>query len=309
MGFARLGERAGRQGTVSEQVHDGDTITAIADGNIGVRLLGIDTPEISFIFPGRSFLGLARPEWSQLLSDPFNSKYGEFSVPLHEGLKAWWSSRVGKHAATTHKDHADKATDQLREMVEADRKIMGKTNEDFKFYMVFGYEVMDGYGRFLCVINRDQPERTVPAPRPPTYNQRMLERGLAFPYFIFPNVNPYNRADSVTEAVIKPGTAKTVMSDNREIKTARENVQQARAKHLGLFDASDPALLEPFELRAIARREPPGRWLIDISKNDDVLIHPHNYYTVPHPEDRLFIPSHYVPLFVEQGWKRQTAPA
>lgn len=309
-GFAKLGFRGKRQGSVAEQVHDGDTITTLADGNIPVRLLGMDTPEVSFQLPpdGR-FVSLKDKRWSEVLGDPFHSKWGDFDSPVPVGLKAWWTSRTGKHAAEVHREHAKNATDKLRDMVAADMQTMDKTPDTFKFYMVFGHEVMDGYGRFLCAINRNQPERDDPEPRPPTYNQRLLERGLAFPYFIWPNINPWKLTDSVMEAVIQPGTALTSMAENREISFARDNVRKAREQHIGLFDATDPALLEPFELRAIARRSLPRRWVIDLSKNDNILIHPHNYYTVPHPEDRLFIPRHFVPLFVEQGWKKQAVPA
>lgn len=311
-GFARLGQREGRQGTVAEQVHDGDTISTLADGNIGVRLLGIDTPEVSFQFPkpGGRFISLEDDAWGDLLADPFNEdKFGAFDAPVPTGLKKWLQSRTSRSQARTHFEHAQAATNKLRELVEADKRILQKTDDTFSFYMVFGHEVMDGYGRFLCMINRNQPNRTKPTPRPPTYNQRMLERGMAFPYFIWPNINPWQRADSVVQAVLKPGTAADVMAENREVRTAREHVQQARQRHLGLFDAMNPALLEPFELRAISRRQLPVRYLIDLSRNDDVLIHPHNYHTVPHPEDRLFVPGQYVPLFVERGWKRQAAPA
>ena len=46
IGRAKLGRRGDGIGSVKQQVHDGDTITVRADGNFGVRLLGIDTPEI-----------------------------------------------------------------------------------------------------------------------------------------------------------------------------------------------------------------------------------------------------------------------
>lgn len=313
-GFARLGQRGKRQGTIAEQVHDGDTITSAPDGNIGVRLLGIDTPEISFQFPTNDgkvrFVSIKDARWGELLGNPFDeAKYGAFGQQIPAGLKAWWQSRTGKHEAATHHQHADAATQGLRRMVEADRQVMGKSVEEFDFYMIFGHEVMDGYGRFLCLINRNQPKRTEPTPRPPTYNQRMLERGLAFPYFIWPNINPYDLGDSIMDSVIKPGTAAEAAAANREMTTARTNVQNARRQHLGVFSATDPAMLEPFELRAIARRTLPGRYLIDLSKNENVLIHPLNYHTVPHPEDRLFVPKHYVPLFESVGWQTQTEPA
>ena len=118
IGFARLGLRGDKQGTVNQQVHDGDTIRTLADGNISVRLLGIDTPEISLQFPSKgNFLGLKNPQWAELLADLFNEqKFGPFSSAVPAGLKAWLTSRTGKHAAEIHYEHANKATDALREM-------------------------------------------------------------------------------------------------------------------------------------------------------------------------------------------------
>jgi len=55
----------------------------------------------------------------------------------------------------------------------------------------------------------------------------------------------------------------------------------------------------------LARRRPPNRWVIDLTSNNDVLIKPQNYYTIPNIEDRLFIPEDYVPLLVERGWQKQ----
>jgi glyoxylase-like metal-dependent hydrolase (beta-lactamase superfamily II) len=52
------------------------------------------------------------------------------------------------------------------------------------------------------------------------------------------------------------------------------------------------------------RRQPPDRWLIDLSGEGDTLIPPQSYPSVPLPEDRLFIPAEFVPLWVEKGWQR-----
>jgi hypothetical protein len=79
----------------------------------------------------------------------------------------------------------------------------------------------------------------------------------------------------------------------------------ARNLKIGIFDEKDPLRLEPFEVRFLAQRFPPSRWVIDLSRNDDTLISPQNYYTIPNSEDRLYISEEYVPLFVEKGWKRQ----
>ncbi|MGH3145637.1 MAG: hypothetical protein ACRDTR_07520, partial [Rubrobacter sp.] len=65
-----------------------------------------------------------------------------------------------------------------------------------------------------------------------------------------------------------------------------------------------PLSLEPFEVRLLSRRRPPDRWVIDLGDEGDLLIPPQEYYTVPHAEDRLFVPEEYVPLFVEAGWRR-----
>lgn len=66
----------------------------------------------------------------------------------------------------------------------------------------------------------------------------------------------------------------------------------------------DPLRLLPFEPRFVARRSPPERWVIDLGRNDDTLLAPQAYFRVANPEDRLFVPAEYVPLFVERGWRR-----
>lgn len=58
-----------------------------------------------------------------------------------------------------------------------------------------------------------------------------------------------------------------------------------------------------FEVRFPLRRRLPVRWVIDLSKNDDHLISPQEYYAVANLEDRLYIPAEFVPLFREAGWQ------
>jgi len=50
----------------------------------------------------------------------------------------------------------------------------------------------------------------------------------------------------------------------------------------GTVDLTDPLRLLPFEVRYLGRRTPPDRWVIDLSKNDSVLLKPLSY---PRPED------------------------
>lgn len=291
--------------SVAQQVHDGDTLHVIPKGNIGVRLLGIDTPEVSFMFPGPAgqFVSLNDARWNEFLSTALDPRWGQFSVPLSADLTSWLQPRLQGEPGTVHRAHADRATDALRAMISADMHIMGQDLSSFGYYMAFGFEVMDGYGRFLCTINRDQPLRNVPTPRPPTYNMRMLQSGLAFPYFIWPNINPLQRPDSVAKAVIPPGKAKELADSDTELLMARHAVQQARQNHLGVFEMMSPCLLEPFELRFLSRREMPSRYVIDLSSDTDRMLPPERYFEVPNSEDRLWVSSIYVPLFQQHGWK------
>jgi hypothetical protein len=55
-------------------------------------------------------------------------------------------------------------------------------------------------------------------------------------------------------------------------------------------------------VRFLAQRRPPDRRIIDLSKSENILIKPQEYYTISDAEDRLFIPPEYVSLFVEFGW-------
>ena len=52
IGHAQLGMHGVQQGTINQQVHDADTVTALLNGNVGVRFLGVDAPEVSFTLPG-----------------------------------------------------------------------------------------------------------------------------------------------------------------------------------------------------------------------------------------------------------------
>lgn len=293
----------------SDAVHDGDTVNVRLNGNLGVRLLGIDTPEVSFQFPGGGFVSLDSPQWEELLSEPLADKWGEFPEPMPAAMAARVSTATGSGAAADHHYHAEQAGADFRRLIEGDMQVMQQDLDEFGYYMNFGFEVMDRYGRLLCMLNRNQPERTVPTPRPPSYNLRLLERGRAFPYFIWPNVNPWDRPENPEDAVIPPGGAKEMAQNDRELESARNAVRKARSQHLGLFDRMRPLLLEPFELRFLARRSFPSRFLIDLNSDSDVLLHPKNYPQVAATEDRLWIPRVYVPLFAAAGWKVQDAPA
>jgi hypothetical protein len=183
-------------------------------------------------------------------------------------------------------------------------KTLGQSKDAFELFLAFAHEIMDGYGRLLCFINRAQAEEDVPEPRPPSYNERLLNGGFVTPYFIWPNIDPFRRQQRLADAVPKPGTARRLAERTGTLRRAREWVKDARVDETGVFAADDPLRVYPFELRFLSRRQPPDRWVIDLSADDDRLIPPQKYFAVPNPEDRLFVASEYVPLFEQKKWRR-----
>jgi endonuclease YncB( thermonuclease family) len=300
IGHAGLGFRGGVPGSVRQQVHDGDTINVRAIGNIGVRFLGVDAPEISFKLPGEEgFTGLCDIKWERYLSDPFTNWPHESR--LDEDLIDYLKAKIKPGVAMNHHRHATQAEDELEKEVSRDLEDLGQSVEEFQFFLAFAYEVMDRYGRLLGFINRYQPK----GKRPLSYNERLLQAGVISPYFIWPNINPFREKRPLANAVIEPNKAKEEADRDKLLRKAREGVQRARRKGKGIFNPNEPLQLEPFEVRFLADQRRPTRWAIDLSKNDDILIKPQKYYTIKNQEDRLYIPEEYVSLFVEKGWKRQ----
>ena len=124
-----------------------------------------------------------------------------------------------------------------------------------------------GFGRLLCYANREQAAE----PRPRSYNERLLELGAVSPYFIWPNVNPFRRQPSLEEAVPSPGDLSAILAD-ASLRAARDDVHAARLARIGIFDGHEPLRLEPFELRFLARRETPSRWVVNLAEpGTDVL--------------------------------------
>ncbi|MBE3561107.1 MAG: hypothetical protein IMW89_18080 [Ktedonobacteraceae bacterium] len=305
VGFGLYGQAPG---SPRRQVHDGDTINVRALGNINIRFLGIDAPEISFAFREhpQNFIPLEDSSWETYLSDPFAANLPPFEVPLSSGLLDALRPRLGPGTATNHAQHAQAAREALIEEIRTDMEVLGQSEDTFEFFLAFAYEIMDRYGRLLCYVNRNQPQEQTPVPRPRSYNERLLQVGWVSPYFIWPNVDPFRRLPSIAAAVLEPGTAADVASGHNALADAGRDVRAAREQGKGIFQQANPLRLAAFELRYLARRTAPDRWVIDLSKKDNVLLKPMNYYTIPYAEDRLFIPEEYVPLFVEKGWQRQT---
>jgi hypothetical protein len=304
---ALLGKRGHGRGSVAQQVHDGDTITVEALGNLGVRMLGIDTPEVSFTLPeSDQFTSIGNAAWQTFLDDPLAGASGALLQALGGPLVTHLRAATGQGSALNHAFHAQRAHRELEGLVSADMAELGQGKDSFAFFLAFAHEIMDGYGRFLCFINRDQPVDGIPTPRPRSYNERLLEMGVASPYFIWPNVNPFLRSSTLRAAVPTPGDIAATATSASGLGSARTWVRAARQSQKGIFEAGNTLKLQPFELRFLARQQAPDRWLIDLSDvTTNTLLKPENYCQVPNIEDRLFVPSEYVPLFIEQGWQRQ----
>ncbi|MEV0027879.1 hypothetical protein [Nocardia sp. NPDC050793] len=291
----------GNPQTLERSIPDGDTTGVHVQGSMLVRFLGIDTPEKRIDLPGPdSQTSLDSDDWETYLSDPFRPEFGAFD--LYPSLAAHLATRIGAGAAANHHRHALKAGDSLRELVQLDMTALGQTAAEFNYFLAFEFEVFDSRGRFLAFVNRDQPNPTVPSPRPLSYNERQLQRGVALPFFIWPNIDPF-RDVTLLDAVLEPGTAHDVATTSPSLKRAREFVKQARADKKGVFDPQDPLRFEAFEIRYLARRQSPDRAVIDLSRNDDTLRAAQRYFEIPNPEDRLYIPPQFVSLFVSRGWQ------
>lgn len=303
IGHFGLGIHADHVGSPANEVHDGDTVKVRALGNFSVRFLAIDTPEISLQFPGtKGFPNISNEKWEKFLTDPFAPEYQ--TLEISEALKKDLKKRLGPGVAANHYKHATDARDFLAKQVEKDKTDLQCTNDSFVFFLVFAHEIMDRYGRMLVYINRENPD----PPRPLDYNTRLLKNGLACPYAIFPNVGESACYESLSKLVLEPFTANQWANNDKFVRDARQFVAEARKNHLGIFNKNNPLRLEPFELRFLAGRRPPERWVIDLSKNDDILVAPQNYFLIK-MEDRLFVPEEYVPLFEKKGWKRQVMAA
>jgi endonuclease YncB( thermonuclease family) len=312
VGTAALGQHGAGPGSVGQQVHDGDTVIVDPSGNLSVRFLGVDTPEVSFTLPKEAvaaadnrpdeslFVKISDPRWETFLKNPFAARYPK--LVLKQGLREYIKRRSGPGAAANHADLARAATVALRAEVNRDMTDLNQDKNTFGFFLAFASEVMDGYGRFLGFLHPNQPT----PPRKASYNERMLQLGWATPYFIWPNLDPYRRQTSLVEAVPKP---KSVVPEGvtaaakQPLDDARAWARQARDHDLGVWEPGKKLRLFPSELRFLARRTPPDRWVIDLSAADDKLLHPQLYYRIRHPEDRLYVPEPYVPLFVDKGWK------
>jgi len=138
-----------------------------------------------------------------------------------------------------------------------------------------------------------------------SYNELMLQAGMAAPYFIWPNLDPFKKQPNLLDAVPAPEDIPSVAGTGR-LKKARNFVARARRDGIGIFEPN-PLRLQPFELRYLAGNRAPDRWVIDLSWREGAVLSPTAYHTIEKAENRLYVSTGFVPLFEYVGWQRHTA--
>ncbi|MEM6711044.1 MAG: hypothetical protein AAF590_02050, partial [Pseudomonadota bacterium] len=218
-------------------------------------------------------------------------------LDLPQELQTFLRDKACADAAQRQKDYAEEAEDALEALIQTDFDELGVD----RFFLAFAFEALDGFGRLLAYVHPEQKD-TPAADRRPSFNERLLDSGAAYPYFIFPNVDPFRSRGSPIEAAAMASSPQAILQGSPRLRRARQSVAQAREQGLGVFNADRPNLFEPFELRFLARRSPPSRWLIDLSAEESVILEPTQYPQIPKAEDRLWLPPEFVPLFQMSGW-------
>ncbi|MBL7775788.1 MAG: hypothetical protein JNK89_07270 [Saprospiraceae bacterium] len=306
--FGTYGDSAG---TVRQIVHDGDTLEIRLDADLGVRFLGIDTAEVSMLLPSTdTFVSLKNARWNEF----FISGAWRENLFLHPGLMLDLEVRIGDgtDVAYNHARQAERGQRTLEDFIIADLDQSDRTKEDFRFFMAFGHEFLDGSGRLLCYLHPDRSnfsDRKLRDALPSSsYNERQLAAGAAHPYFIWPNIQPFLNNRPFAPENLEPKKFWSIVQRSSKLQQARTSVKAARKAGLGVFDPQDPLRLAPFELRFLSRKALPKRYVLDLSQpGSKRLLDPELYYTIPNPEDRLFIPAEYQLLFQATGWALEVA--
>lgn len=306
-GQTNFATRSNSRASTAQIVHDGDTVSVSTDANLGIRFLGIDTPEISFDFPGRrGFLSMNNPVWSEFFTGPeLAKKIKNFHPILLEHLRTVIGD--GTDVAENHYRHASNGKENLKKEIEDDMRAGGKTTEDFLFFQAYANEFLDSYGRLLCYLrpHRDNFEGEIPVTSVIDYNIRQLAGGFATPYFIFPNVDPFLRiSNPLDKKIISPDGFWKFMTNASKLTSAREAVKGARNRQAGIYNPIDPLRLLPMELRFIARGSKPNRPVIDLGQPGvNKILDPELYFTIQNVEDRFYLPNMFEDYFKLAGWE------
>ncbi len=306
VGRSLLGLYGSRLGSIRQLVHDGDTLNVRLPGNIGLRFLGIDSPEVSFPLPGStSFVSLKNSQWDDFFASGRWRRNLRFPTHLLRHLEDRIQGRA--EVAQNHARHAERAERNLEAIMLADFEKSSRPPEEYTLFMAFAYEFLDATGRLLSYIHTDRSNFDDPAEAKKrtdlSYNEHQLIAGTALPYFIWPNIQPFLSQNPFAPENLRPDVFWKNVEASAKLRKARKSVAAARKAGIGVFDPSDPLLLEPFELRFISRRRLPSRFVIDLSQpGSNRFLLPEHYYHIPNAEDRLFVPADFRPLFESAGW-------
>lgn len=307
MGQAKLGLHGTGTGSVKQNVHDGDTLNVSFFKNLGVRFLGMDTPEISFQLPGdNDFVHLNKPAWTQFFTSGQWLQGLNVGAELLAHLKACIGD--GSQVAANHYAHANAAQRSLEAAVQSHLDRSGKAKEDFLFFLAFAHEFLDVYGRLLCYLHANEDNFANAADREEakkwSYNERQLANGGALPYFIWPNVQPFLSVNAFTEDSVRPNQFWKKVNTSKRLQEGRRLVSQARTAGLGVHAPDNSLILRAFELRFISRKKGPDRYVVNLADpGNHRLLPPEHYFLVPQDEDRLYIPKEYAPIFRMYGWE------
>ncbi|NWF89664.1 MAG: hypothetical protein HXY50_09405 [Ignavibacteriaceae bacterium] len=306
LGEAGFGLHGKKIGTVKQIVHDGDTINTRLIHNLGVRFLGVDTPEVSFQLPGsHSFTKLSDKKWDEF----FRSGSWKENLAIGQDLYHYFSNKIGngKNVASNHYAFAIEAEKSLTKIISSDLRKSKKSARSFTFFMAFGFDFLDTYGRLLCYLNSStenyKSAKIQEEIKKLSYNERQLAAGWGIPYFIWPNIQPFLSIKAFAKENVLPKNFWNLVKKASKFHQARKFVSEARNNNRGIFSATDPLKLMPFELRVLSRKKSPDRFVIDLrNEGSNFLLKPEEYIKIPHHEDRLFIPGEFVPIFQLYGW-------
>ena len=223
---------------------DGDSVYVTSGANVLVRLTGIDAPEVR----GMSLYYL---------------KKSGFLNRLNYQLRKWLNPRLTQESIRIHKQLGFKARKYLENILEEE------------LVVTLGQHVFDRYERPLVYLAGNNQD---------SYNYKMVETGLAIPYFIYPN------AVSLTEKG---------KIDYTMIEKMRNAAVKAHEDKLGLWAHIEDILL-PKELRFLTRREYPVKYCADLVHN---VIHPPQHYFKGLIEDQLYFYSKDVVTAVLHGFR------
>jgi len=312
---------------ISNTVLDGDTVKTFLDGYINTRFLGVDTPEKGFDLPylksifdlgqvtpeeerkKRAYRDTDHPAWVKYLENPFDDSYedaSKFKDYLGAELITYLKHKTGPTTASNHHTNSLKSAQILLDFVNKDNQETIAAGKKYKFFYRFSHEVLDIYGRLLAYVHQDKEQENRGSNE--SYNELMLKAGYAIPYYIFPNIDPFIKYDSILEAV--PDVREDrfaffrLIQKSSKLRKAREAITEIRnQKEPSLYTGENSLKLLPFELRFLQRRARLNKYVMDLSNPEPIIYPPQDYYFITREEDRFFIPEEYIPIFEKRGYK------